>query len=198
VLGELSDARDRLLSLLRDLAFQQRPVTLASGRKSHFYVDSKQVTLDPHGHVFIGHLLFEAIRAYEERSGIPVAGAGGLTLGADPLASAVAMTSALRGHPIAAFLVRKEPKGHGTGAWLEGTSRLAPGSELVVLEDVVTTGASALSAVDRVIAAGFEVRLLLGLVDRLEGGRDAIEARGLQLETLFTRRDFLSDEEAEG
>jgi orotate phosphoribosyltransferase len=107
------------------------------------------------------------------------------------------MTSALRGHPIPAFIVRKAPKGHGTGAWLEGAKRLAPGSELVVLEDVVTTGGSALSAARRVREAGFEVRLVLGLVDRLEGGRAAIEAEGLRLETLFTRRDFLSDDEVE-
>lgn len=197
-LDDLHATRSRLLERLRTDAFEKRRVTLASGKASNFYIDSKQVTLDAEGHLLVGRLLFDAIERYEARTGRRVEAAGGLTLGADPIASAVSMTSALQHRPIPAFIVRKEPKGHGTGAWLEGLRRVPPGSEVVVLEDVVTTGRSALDAVDRTRAAGFIVRQVLALVDRLEGGREAIEAREVSLESLFTRRDFLSDEEVEG
>ena len=189
-LDDLQATRRRLLERLRTDAYENREVTLSSGRTSSFYIDSKPVTLDPEGHLLVGRLLFERVLAHEQSLGRPVAGVGGLTLGADPIASAVAMTSALRGHPYPAFIVRKEPKGHGTAAWLEGVRRLPKGGELVVLEDVLTTGASALKAVERVRAAGFEVSLVLGLVDRLEGGREAVEAAQVRLETLFDRRDF--------
>lgn len=194
---ESQATRSALIERLRTLAFQKRLVTLASGRKSNFYVDCKQVTLDGEGHLLVGRSLLHAMERFEARTGQRFAAVGGLTLGADPIASAVAMTSALRGRNLAAFIVRKEPKGHGTGAWLEGTARLSSGAPVVVVEDVVTTGGSALKAVDRMRAAGFEVPLVLGLVDRLEGGRAAVEAEQVELVTLFDRRDFLSDEELE-
>lgn len=192
-LDDLPAVRARLLQLLGEWAFQRREVTLASGRKSRFYIDCKEVSLDAEGHLLIGRLLFDLV----ERRAIDADAAGGLTLGADPLASAVAMTSALRGRPLPAFIVRKAAKGHGTGRWLEGVGRLSPGASLVVLEDVVTTGGSALTAIERVREAGFRVDHVLALVDRLEGGREAIEAAGVTLHPLFTRRDFMSDAEAE-
>lgn len=195
-LDDLEAVRGRLLELMTERAFQHREVTLASGRKSRFYIDSKEVSLDAEGHLLIGRLLFDAAVRYES-GGHPLVGVGGLTLGADPIASAVAMTSALRERPLPAFIVRKEPKGHGTGRWLEGTSRFGAGAEVVVVEDVVTTGGSALKAIERVREAGFTVGHVLALVDRLEGGRENIEAAGVSLESLFTRRDFLTDAEAE-
>lgn len=197
VLDDLPAAREALRSRFRERAFQKRLVTLSSGRRSNFYFDSKQVSLLGEGHLLIGRLLYDAIERYEARTGRSVAAAGGLTLGADPLASAVCMTAALRGRDLPAVIVRKEPKGHGTGAWLEGAGPLDGGAEVVVLEDVVTTGGSALKAVERLRSADFKVSLVLGLVDRLEGGREAVEARELELETLFNRRDFVSDEELE-
>lgn len=197
-LDDLDACRTGLLERLRRDAFAQRPVTLASGRTSNFYIDCKEVTLDAQGHLLVGRCLFESLRSYEARVARSVAAVGGLTLGADPLASAVSMTSALRGEDKPAFIVRKEPKGHGTGAWLEGTSRLEPGAELAVLEDVVTSGGSALKAAHRLREAGFKVSVVLALVDRLEGGAAAIEAEGLELVPLFTRRDFMRDEEVEG
>ena len=192
-LEDIEHAEKLLLEHLHQWAFQERTVTLASGRTSNFYIDCKQVTLDAEGHVLVGRCLFERIRRYEASTGARVAGAGGMTLGADPIASAVAVTSVLQNRPLPAFIVRKEPKGHGTEAWLEGTSRLPAGAELVVLEDVVTSGGSSLRAVSRVRNAGFKVRLVLGLVDRLEGGREALESEDLVLETLYTRRNFLAD-----
>lgn len=191
---DLGEARGQLLELLRTLSFAEREVTLVSGRKSNFYVDCKQVTLHAAGHVLLGHLLLGEIHAYQARTGRTVGGVGGLTLGADPIASAVAYTSALKDTPIPAFIVRKEAKGHGTGAYLEGMSNVPDGAEVCVVEDVVTTGGSALKAVERVRAAGFPVNLVLGIVDRLEGGREAVEAAGLELVTLYTRRDFMPDE----
>ncbi len=186
--------RSRLLELLTALSFQRREITLASGRTSNFYVDCKDTALSAEGHLLIGRLLFAAIRSYELSAGQKVSGVGGLTLGADPIASAVSLTSALAGAPIPAFIVRKEPKGHGTETWLEGGKNLAPGSTLVVVEDVITTGGSALKAVHRVREAGFVVPLCLALVDRLEGGREAIEREKLDVISLYTRRDFMADE----
>lgn len=187
--------RSRLLELLTQLSFQRRSVKLASGRTSNFYVDCKETALSAEGHLLIGRQLFAAIQAFEARTKLRVGGVGGLTLGADPIASAVSLTSALAGAPIPAFIVRKEAKGHGTEAWLEGTKNLAPGSTLVVVEDVITTGGSALKAVTRVREAGFQVPLCLALVDRQEGGREAIEQEGLEVHSLYTRRDFMGDED---
>jgi orotate phosphoribosyltransferase len=184
---ELGAKRHRLLELLRRNAFQEREVVLSSGRTSNFYIDCKQVSLDAEGACLIGELFHSMI---DEVAPEAVA-VGGLTLGADPLATATSLMSFQRGRPRAAFIVRKEPKGHGTNQWLEAT-KLAPGAPVVVLEDVVTTGASTLKAIERVRLAGFEVVHAVGLVDRLEGGRDAV-TRETPLTTLFTRRDFLPD-----
>jgi len=179
--------RARLLELLRTRSFQEREVTLSSGLKSNFYIDCKQVSLDAEGAALIGELFHEAINEVAPQA-IAV---GGLTLGADPLATATSMFSFQAGRPRAAFIVRKEPKGHGTGQWVEST-KLPEGAPVVILEDVITTGASTLRAIERARLAGFKVLHAVGLVDRLEGGREAVEAE-TPLTTLFTRRDFLPD-----
>jgi orotate phosphoribosyltransferase len=101
--------------------------------------------------------------------------------------------SYLAGQPLAAFIVRKEPKGHGTGQWLEGRAQFADGAPVAVLEDVVTTGASTLKAIERVQSEGLVVRGAFALVDRLDGGREAVEAAGQKLHALFTRRDFIPE-----
>jgi orotate phosphoribosyltransferase len=176
----------RLLDLLRTLSFQEREVTLSSGLKSNFYVDCKQVSLDAEGHFLIGQLFRTVIEAIAPQA----TGVGGLTLGADPLASAVATMSFLAGRPLHAFIVRKEPKGHGTGQWVEHGSRLPTGSTVVVVEDVVTTGASTLRAIERARGHGFTVAHVVALVDRMEGGREAVEAE-VPLTALFNRKDFL-------
>lgn len=183
----LSVKRERLLELLRNRAFQKREVVLSSGLTSNFYIDCKQVSLDAEGATLIGELFHAAI----EEVAPGALAVGGLTLGADPLATATSVVSFLAGRPRAAFLVRKEPKGHGTNQWLEST-QLPAGAEVVVLEDVITTGAATLKAVERARLAGLRVVHALGLVDRLEGGREAV-TREVPLTTLFTRRDFLPD-----
>ena len=185
-----TDKRARLLELLRTRAFAEREVVLSSGRTSNFYIDCKQVSLDAEGACLIGELFHQVI----EQVAPDAVAVGGLTLGADPLATATSLVSFQRGRPRAAFIVRKEPKGHGTNQWLE-TTKLAPGARVVVLEDVVTTGASTLKAIERVRLAGLEVAHAIGLVDRLEGGREAVTVE-TPLTTLFTRRDFLPDRAA--
>jgi orotate phosphoribosyltransferase len=183
----LAHDRARLLVLLRELSFERRKVILASGKESDFYVDCKRTALTAEGHVLVGRLLFDRIRAMKPL----VRGAGGLTLGADPLASAVAYTSFLEGEPVDAFIVRKEPKGHGTGQWIEGRKTIPDGSRVAVLEDVITTGGSAIKAIERCRQEGLVVAGCFALVDRAEGGREAIEALGVPVDALFTRRDFL-------
>ena len=177
--------RTRLLELLRTRSFQEREVILSSGLKSNFYIDCKQVSLDAEGAALIGALFHEVI----EQVAPDAVAVGGLTLGADPLATATSIVSFQSGRPRAAFIVRKEPKGHGTGQWIE-TTKLPEGAPVVILEDVVTTGAATLKAIERVRLAGFTVRHAVAIVDRLEGGREAVEAQ-CPLTTLFTRRDFL-------
>jgi orotate phosphoribosyltransferase len=183
----LESDRTRLLDLLRALSFERRRVILASGRESDFYIDCKRTALTAEGHVLIGRLLFDRVRKIRPL----VRGVGGLTLGADPIASAIALTSFLEGEPVDSFIVRKEPKGHGTGQWIEGRKTIPDGSRVVVLEDVVTTGGSALKAIERCRAERLEPVACLALVDRAEGGREAIEAQGVPLEPLFTRKDFI-------
>jgi orotate phosphoribosyltransferase len=177
--------RNRLLTLLKELSYERREVTLASGLKSNFYIDCKQAVLTAEGHFLVGSLL-NRVLAEQARD---VEAIGGVTMGADPLASAVATLSFISGRPLTAFYVRKEPKGHGTGQWLEGTKSLRPGMRVAILEDVVTTGGSALKAIARAREFGLEVSVILGLVDREEGGRETLE-REAPLITLFHKRDF--------
>lgn len=188
-MSEPSDAaadRDRLLALLTRLSYEKRKVTLSSGRESDFYIDCKKTALTAEGHYLVGRLLLHAIQ--RETPGAQAV--GGMTLGADPLASAVSLTSFLERAPLPAFIVRKEPKGHGTGQWMEGRTLIPDGAEVAVVEDVVTTGGSTLRAIERIEAEGLKVSRAFALVDRLEGGREAVEAKGYALTTLFTRRDF--------
>lgn len=178
--------RARLLDLLTARSYAKRRVVLSSGRESDFYIDCKKTVLTAEGHWLVGRLLFAEIH----RRAPSVRGVGGLTLGADPLVSAVSLVSHLARRPLAAFIVRKEPKGHGTGQWLEGRDAFDAGDEVAILEDVVTTGGSALKAAERARAEGLSPVAVFALVDRSEGGREAIEAAGLTVHSLFSRQHF--------
>jgi orotate phosphoribosyltransferase len=178
--------RNRLLELLTELAYEKRKVTLSSGKESDFYIDTKQASLTAEGHYLVGRLVLAEIRAH-------FAGAqavGGMTMGADPIASAVSLTSWLQASPLPAFYVRKEPKGHGTNQWLEGKKGLPVPAQVVVVEDVVTTGASTLKAIERCRSEGLHVLGVVALIDREEGGREAVEKAGVELRPLFRRSDF--------
>jgi len=177
------DAHDRLVALLSERSAKRGDFVLASGRRSTLYVDCRLTTMSPEGQLLIGRLALAAVRA----SGWPVDAVGGLTLGADPISYAIAHASALEqekgeGGLVRAFTVRKEAKQHGTGRPIEGP--FVSGDRVVVVEDVITTGGSALKAVEAIRAAGGAVLGVLALVDREEGGREAIEAGGLEVRTL--------------
>ena len=179
-------AKVRLLELLRTRAFERKRVVLASGRESDFFIDCKQAVLSAEGHVVAGEAMLDAL------GGLPgCAAVAGVELGGCPLASAVALTSFTRGAPLDAVYVRKDAKDHGSRRLLEGSSRLPAGARVVLLEDVVTTGGSTLKAAEKLRDAGYEVPGVVALVDRLEGGREAIEGAGLKLVALFTRDDFI-------
>jgi orotate phosphoribosyltransferase len=171
-------SRTQLIELLADRSAKRGNYTLASGRKSSLYIDARLTTMSPQGLALIGPLGLEALRA----EGWDVDAVGGLTLGADPIAYAISYASAATSNPVRAFTVRKEAKTHGTGKLIEGPFQ--PGDGVAVIEDVITTGGSALRAVDAVVAAGGTVRGVLALVDREEGGREAIEARGIEVLSL--------------
>ncbi len=185
----MENEREELRQIIRQLSFEEREVTLASGRKSNFYFDGKQTTLHPRGSVLIGRAFYDQLKHFPG----PVEGVGGLTLGADPIATAVAMTSSLAGNPVPAFIIRKEPKGHGTGQWLEGRKNLPPGARVVIVEDVLTTGGSAIKAVERAREEGLRVIGIISLVDREEGGREAVEALGLPLRAIFTKSEVVAE-----
>lgn len=177
--------RRRLLELLSTWSVKHEPVVLASGKSSDFYVDCKQTSLRAEGHFLIGQLLRAAI----DRIAPDAEAVGGLTLGADPLASAISLMSFLAGKPLHAFVIRKEAKGHGTGAWIEGASGLRKGAPAVIVEDVVTSGGSTLRAIERARASDLSVACVLALVDRDEGGRGAVEAEA-PLVALYSRTEF--------
>ena len=178
--------RDRLKKIILELSYEKRLVTLASGRQSDFYFDGKQTTLHAEGGLLVGKLFFDAIKDVAAVDGV-----GGITLGADPIATATSIAAFLEGRTIHAFIIRKEPKGHGTGQWLEGRKNLPPGSRVVIVEDVVTTGGSSMKAVRRAEEEGLQVLGIVTLVDREEGGRENIEKEGYWLKALFTKSELV-------
>lgn len=175
---DLTQERQFLLDLLCQLAYKEGDFVLSSGQRSSYYINGKQVTLHPQGALAIGRLLLSSLPFETEA-------VAGLTLGADPIVSAVSVVSALENRPIPALIIRKEAKGHGTMAYIEGPS-LSAGARVVVLEDVVTTGQSALKAVERLKEAGYSVEQVMALVDRQQGGAELYESSGLKFQTLFT------------
>jgi orotate phosphoribosyltransferase len=176
--------RKRFLALLKEKSYEKRKVILSSGRESDFYIDCKQTTLAAEGAVLCGRLFCEMLSAGEWPEAV-----GGITLGADPIVTAVSLTSALRGRPIPAFIIRKEPKKHGTAQWVEGMKNLGRGMRVAIVEDVVTTGASTLRAIERAEESGLVVCRVLAIVDRNEGGADAVAGKGYRLEPMFLKED---------
>ena len=177
---------ERLLDMLAARSARRGSFTLASGRQSSLYIDARLTTMSPDGLATIGPLGLEAIRL----AGWTADAVGGLTLGADPVSYAIAHASALAGTPVRAFTVRKEAKTHGTGKVIEGP--FSSGDTVVIIEDVITTGGSALKAVAAVRAAGGVVLGVLAVVDREEGGSEAIAASGLRAVALATASQLLA------
>ena len=174
--------KEQILKMLKEKAYRKGEFTLSSGKSSEHYVNCKPVTLSGEGLYLISNLMLDNIKP-------DVVAVGGLALGADPLVSGVAICSALDMRLINALIVRKEPKGHGTGAWIEG--KLPPeGTKITILEDVITTGGSAIKAANKIIDAGFTVERIVSIVDRQEGGKDVIIDAGFESISLFTLEDI--------
>jgi orotate phosphoribosyltransferase len=175
-----------LITLLAERSAKRGRFKLASGKESDFYVDARLTTMSPEGLALIGPLALSALR----KTGWAVDAVGGLTLGADPISYAISYASAASAHPLRAFTVRKEPKAHGTGKLLEGP--VGEGDRVVIIEDVITTGGSALRAIEAVRNAKASVTGVLALVDREEGGRQAIEKTGVSVVSLVTASQIMA------
>ena len=184
--------RNQLLELLSQKAYTPGTVTLASGKTSDFYIDCRKVAFSGQGHQLIGEGFLYQLKVLEEELGETFTGCAGMALGAVPLASALALTAFYKGRNLSSVVVRKEAKGHGAGQQIEGANEFQPGDKLILLEDVVTSGGSALKAVVALMKAGFIIEHALCLVDREEGGMARMAEAGLTLHPLFTRRDFVS------
>ncbi|NJK49259.1 orotate phosphoribosyltransferase [Candidatus Gracilibacteria bacterium] len=178
---DLTALRQFLLDLFARLAYKEGDFLLSSGQRSSYYINGKQVTLNSEGALAVGRLLFSILP--EDTQAV-----AGLTLGADPIVTAVSVVSAYENQPIPALIIRKEAKGHGTQAYIEGPM-LAEETNVVVLEDVVTTGKSAMLAVERLRDAGYECDRVIALVDREQGGAEFYQAQGLQFQAIFSIRD---------
>jgi len=182
-----------LKALLLKKSVRTGNFTLASGKQSDLYIDCRVTALDPFGANLIGDLGWHAVRSKIHSEHLKIDAIGGMTLGADPISLAIGMTSAAK-HPdeaLQVFTVRKEPKGHGAGKQIEGNFQ--SGNTVIVVDDVITTGGSTLKAIDAIEREGGKVAFCIVLVDREEGGRQAIEARGIHVLPLFTRSTLLGD-----
>lgn len=180
--------KKRLVELIieRTFKFTEKPAfKLASGKMSSYYFNCKPTTLNSEGMYLVGNLLYDLIKG---RKSWKAKGVGGLTLGADPVANAIAYTSYIKGEPLESFVVRKEPKKHGTMLWVEGNVK--KGDSVVIVEDVITTGGSTIKAIDRAKKCGLKVKGVVVLIDRQEGGKKAIESRGVQVKVLLTKEEI--------
>lgn len=184
----MSNPHAQLVSLLREKSVKVGEFTLASGKKSDFYVDVRQTALHCLGAELIGSLILDRLAP-------EAVGVGGMTLGADPIACSVVALSNSKNRPVHGFIIRKEPKGHGTGKYLVGEGNLPPGSKVCMVEDTTTTGGSLIKAIERAQAAGLDVVQCITIVDREEGAKAALTAAGFQLEALTNRTELLAASE---
>jgi orotate phosphoribosyltransferase len=183
----IQDMKERLIEIILERSFKYSdnpPFTLVSGRKSNYYFNCKPTTLDPEGMNLIGSLVFDMLADSE------VAAAGGLTLGADPIANALSVISFQKGRPIKSFIVRKDVKDHGTKSAVEGNVR--PGERVAILDDVITTGGSTITAIERARQAGLIVDRVIALVDREEGGKENILAQIDRVDAVLTRTEIMA------
>ncbi|HOD14809.1 MAG TPA: orotate phosphoribosyltransferase [Spirochaetota bacterium] len=182
-------AKEQLFDILYAKSFIYRedpPFTLVSGRQSFYYFDCKATTLDARGVSLIGEVMFDAIEPLMDRLGVD--GIGGLTLGADPISISTAIAAQRRGRVLSPLIVRKEPKKHGTQKWIEGDAGRV--KNVVVIDDVITTGGSTVTAIERLRESGLKVVRAAVIIDREEGGREGIEKAGIEVVSLYTRSDF--------
>jgi orotate phosphoribosyltransferase len=181
------EMKHRLTEIILERSFQYRddpPFTLASGKTSTYYFNCKTTTMDPEGMYLIGNILFEMLADAD------VSAAGGLTLGADPIANALSLISYQKKKPIKSFVVRKDAKNHGTKSGIEGN--ITPGERVVVIDDVITTGGSTITAIQIAREAGLKVDRVIALVDREEGGRENIKEYVGRVDAVLTRSEIMN------
>lgn len=177
---------ERLGEIIIERSFkynEEQPFTLASGKKSNYYFNCKPTTLDPEGMNLIGTIVFDILKDTN------VTAAGGLTLGADPIANAVSIISYQKGKPIKSFIVRKDVKDHGTKSAIEGNVR--QGENVAIIDDVITTGASTITAIEKARKEGLNVELVITLIDREEGGKENILQHVDHIKTILTRTEIM-------
>lgn len=177
---------ERLGEIIIERSFkynEEQPFTLASGKKSNYYFNCKPTTLDPEGMNLIGTIVFDILKDTN------VTAAGGLTLGADPIANAVSIISYQKGKPIKSFIVRKDVKDHGTKSAIEGNVR--QGENVAIIDDVITTGASTITAIEQARKEGLNVELVITLIDREEGGKENILQHVDHIKTILTRTEIM-------
>jgi orotate phosphoribosyltransferase len=182
------DPRTSLLNRICTSSYREGDFTLSSGAKSNFYIDLKPTILHPEGAYAFGECALD----WMQKNRLSFEGVGGLTLGADPLVMAISLAARSRGITLPASMIRKEPKKHGTSRFIEGVENFKPGARFLVVEDVVTTGASALKAVEILKDAGFQPTKILSIVDRDAGGSAAFKKIGLDLHSLFSIAELSS------
>ena len=183
---DISDKRLVELILKKAFKYSEAPIfTLASGRKTSYYFNCKPVTLDPEGRFCIGEVAHAMLQSTSFQA------IGGLTLGADPIAIAVSDVFFRNGKKILSFVVRKEPKKHGTGQWIEGD--IPQNTPVIIVEDVITTGQSAIKAIRRAKECGLDVKEVLAFIDREEGGREEILKEGIPVRSMFLRSRLMDD-----
>lgn len=186
----MSQVKKEFIEMIRERSYQKREVTLVSGRKSDFYIDMKNTLLHPQGIALASELIFDHVQELNKQ-GMNIKAIGGPTMGADPIATGVSFHSHLQKSPLLAFYVRKEPKKHGTEAWVEGIGNLNQGDQVILLEDVVTTGGSTIKCVEKVKAAGLDIKAIVSTVDRQEGAAENIASTGIPFFALVTKADIV-------
>ena len=190
---DIRQMKERLIDIILERSFKYSdnpPFTLVSGLKSNYYFNCKPTTLDPEGMNLIGEIVFDMLADAD------VTAAGGLTLGADPIANALSVISFQKGRPVKSFIVRKEAKDHGMMYGIEGNVR--PGERVVILDDVITTGGSTITAIERAEKAGLVVDRVIALIDREEGGRENILARAGRVDAVLTRTEIMARYKGKG
>lgn len=178
----MARCKPRLIELLRKRAYREGDFVLSSGERSSYYLDVKQLTYHPEGLPLVSRAVLELLAPYR------VDAVGGPTMGADAIVAGVVSASSEDDHPVSGFVIRKEPKKHGTRNWLEGI--LEPGWTVAVVDDVITTGGSVIRAVERIREVGAKVVAVCTLVDRMEGGREAVEELGVEFLPVTTIQDI--------
>ena len=182
----VSECRQRLFQILKTQAFFKGDFTLSSGKKSSYYLDARLVTLSAEGAFLCGKLIYALV------ADVRPTAVGGPTLGADPMVGAIGAVSFLEGHPVKTFIIRKEPKGHGKGRMVEGPALTAE-DRIVFIDDVATTGKAFIHSLDALAPDGLKPVRCACIIDRQDGAKEALAARGVELVSLFTAADFLKD-----